>query len=499
MSEKSMIVIGAGIAGLSAGVYACLNGYRTHIFEMHTLPGGLMTAWKRKGFTVEGCIHWLTGSAPGSSLYPLWEEIGLIQDRQILDLEEFLHYESKSHGKLILYANLDRFQEHLLTLAPEDEKEIRRMIADARKLVKFDLLGPPEGNLWQGLKTLTAMAPFAPIMMRFMKMPMDKFGERFKNPLLREVFREMWGKDFSAFSFMMMLSWMHAKQAGYPVGGSLPMACAVEQRYKSLGGEITYGKRVQKILVENDRAVGVRLDDGSEHRADVVISAADGHATIFDMLEGKYVNEKIKGYYENLPIFEPLLYISLGINQDFKDQPATISGIDFPLDEPITLGDKTYERLHLHAYNYDPTFAPEGKTVAMIMLPAHYEYWKNLEETDTELYEAKKNEAGERVIAALDQRFPGMSKDVVMCDVATPVTFERYTGNWKGCFEGWLATPETMTMRMEKTLPGLENFYMVGQWVQPGGGLPSGVMTARQVMQTICKKEKATFRTAVSQ
>ncbi len=495
MAEKSVIVIGAGIAGLSAGVYACVNGYRTHIYEMHTIPGGLMTAWKRKGFTIEGCIHWLTGSAPGSSLYPLWEEIGLIQDREIVNLDEFVRYESKSGQELIIYSNLDRFQEHLLALSPEDEKIIRQMIGDARRLVNFE---PPtavnEGPL-AGLKSLAGLVPYAPLMMRWMSVPMEKFAERFKNPFLREAFRDMWGKDFSAFFFMTLLGWLENKQAGYPIGGSLPMAHSVEARFKALGGEVTYGKRVQKILVENNRAVGVRLDDGSEHRADIVISAADGRATIFDMLEGRYVDEKIKGYYDNMAIFEPLLYISLGIDRDFKDQPATISGIDFPLDEPITLGDKTYTRLHFHAYNYDPCYAPEGKTMAIVMLPASYEYWKNLEDTDTELYQAKKTEAGERVMAALDKHFPGISADVEMCDVATPVTFERYTGNWKGCFEGWLPTPKTATMRMSKTLPGLENFYMVGQWVQPGGGLPSGVMTAREVMQVICKKDKREFRT----
>ena len=49
MAEKSIIIIGAGIAGLSAGCYGQMNGYRTHIFEMHSLPGGLCTAWKRRG------------------------------------------------------------------------------------------------------------------------------------------------------------------------------------------------------------------------------------------------------------------------------------------------------------------------------------------------------------------------------------------------------------------------------------------------------------------
>ncbi len=493
MTEKHMIIIGAGIAGLSTGVYAQLNGYRTHIFEMHSIPGGLMTAWKRKGFTIEGCIHWLTGSSPGNRLYLMWEEIGLIQDREILDLDEVMRYESKSGQELIIYTNLDRFQEHLLALAPEDEKTIRGMLGDARRLVNLEIPTPPD-NFLAGLKLVANMIPYAPLMLRYMNMTMDQLALRFKNPLLKEAFRDLWGTDFSAFFFLTMLGWMHAKQAGYPIGGSLPMARSVEQRFKSLGGEITYGQRVQKILVENNRAVGVRLEDGSEHRADIVISAADGHATIFNMLEGKYVDEKIKGYYENMRIFDPILYVSLAINRDFKDQPATISGIDFPLKTPITLGDKTYERLCMHAYNYDPSYAPEGKTMAMVMLPASYEYWKNLEDTDTELYQAKKTEAGQRIITALDQHFPGISKDVEMCDVATPVTFERYTGNWKGCYEGWLPTSKTATMQMSKTLPGLDQFFMVGQWVSPGGGLPSGVMTAREVVQKICKKDGVKFR-----
>ena len=63
--EKSIIIIGAGIAGLSAGCYGQMNGYRTRIFEMHTTPGGLCTTWKRTGYKIDGCIHWLVGSWPG--------------------------------------------------------------------------------------------------------------------------------------------------------------------------------------------------------------------------------------------------------------------------------------------------------------------------------------------------------------------------------------------------------------------------------------------------
>ena len=78
-------------------------------------------------------------------------------------------------------------------------------------------------------------------------------------------------------------------------------------------------------------------------------------------------------------------------------------------------------------------------------------------------------------------------------DVATPMTYERYTGNWQGSFEGWLVTTKTFGMSMNKTLPGLRNFYMVGQWVEPGGGLPPAALSGRKVIQIVCKQDKKQF------
>jgi len=103
---------------------------------------------------------------------------------------------------------------------------------------------------------------------------------------------------------------------------------------------------------------------------------------------------------------------------------------------------------------------------------------------------------GYTIVEVLDQRLPGISGQVEMVDVATPLTFERYTGNWKGSFEGWLITPQnssTLISPMRQTLPGLQNFYMCGQWVQPGGGLPTGVMTGRKLVQALCKEDGKKF------
>ncbi|MEI6308891.1 MAG: NAD(P)/FAD-dependent oxidoreductase, partial [bacterium] len=77
---------------------------------------------------------------------------------------------------------------------------------------------------------------------------------------------------------------------------------------------------------------------------------------------------------------------------------------------------------------------------------------------------------------------------------ATPATYVRYTGNWRGSFEGWLSTPGTWNLQLPQTLPGLENFYMAGHWVEPGGGLPTAASSGRAVIQRLCRKEKRTFQ-----
>ena len=87
---KTVAIIGAGVAGLAAGCYAQMNGYQTHIFELHDIPGGLCTAWERKGYIFDGCIHYLFGSGPGQPFHRMWEELGAVQDRPMIDHDMLL-------------------------------------------------------------------------------------------------------------------------------------------------------------------------------------------------------------------------------------------------------------------------------------------------------------------------------------------------------------------------------------------------------------------------
>ncbi len=499
---NKIIIIGAGIAGLSAGCYGQMNGYRTQIYELHNKPGGLCTSWQRKGYTINSSLHWLGGSGPGTNFYRIWEELGAVQGRKMIDHEEFIRIEGTDGKVFVVYTDVDRLEQHMKDLAPEDKDLIEEFINGVRTFTRFDMPIDKAPELYgpiDGLKMMFKMFPFLRAMIKWKRITTKDFAAQFKNPFLREAFSHVFGDFFpdSPMIFMLInLAWMHLKSAGYPVGGSLEFARAIERRYLDLGGEIHYSSRVTKIMVEDDRAVGVRLEDGSEHRADYVISAADGYTTIFDMLDGKYTDQKIRGYYDSLPIFPPLIHVALGLDRSFEDLPHSVAGIDYPLDEPVTIAEKEHKRLGVQIYNFDSTLAPPGKTVMTVMFYSDYDYWRSLQE-DPNHYKAEKEQIAEKVVALLDRRFPGLADQVEMSDVATPITYNRYTGNWQGSYEGWLITTKTFGMRMSKTLPGLANFYMCGQWVEPGGGVPIVALSGRNVIQLICKRDKKPFATKI--
>jgi phytoene dehydrogenase-like protein len=130
----------------------------------------------------------------------------------------------------------------------------------------------------------------------------------------------------------------------------------------------------------------------------------------------------------------------------------------------------------------------------VVMLKSPYHYWQRI--YGRKLYDTEQFQVAEQVIDQIERLQPGLKAKVEVTDVATPLSFERYTGNWQGATCGFLLTKETMRMMlfgMDKTLPGLGNFYMAGQWVEPGGSVPIAAMSGRQVIQLICHEDGRMF------
>jgi len=499
MAQKSIIIIGAGVAGLCTGIYGQMNGYRTRIIEKQKIPGGLVTAWRRKGYLVDLCIHWLAGSGPGMHLYRYWNEIGLLEGRQFFHADRYAVFQGKDGRTFNLYSNPERLEQHMLELSPQDAPVIREFVEGLRFGIRFN---PPQMERYEAgalgwMRYILGLMPLLGKMQKWQKLTLGELASRFSDPLLRLGVSRMLTPDFSALYAFSNLGFMERKQAGYPLGGSLPLAIFLGKRYKQLGGQIQYRTRVRKILVENDRAVGVQLQDGQEQLADIVISAADGYTTIFNLLGGRYSDDDTRKRYENWKPFPALIYASAGVNRTFPDLPHPVEGMSFELQQPVDIAGKTVTTLNVRVHNLEPRFAPAGKTVLTSGIQTDYEFWKALL-ADPSAYEAAKEEITRAYIGMLEQIWPGISSQVEMCNIATPLTFERMTGNFKASITGWSLNPEQAGVNIPKTLPGLENFWMVGHWVYTGGGLPAGVSTGREVIWRQCQKDKKRFTVSVN-
>jgi len=497
---ESIIIIGAGIAGLAAGCYAQMNGYKTKIFELHELPGGLCTAWERKGYVFDGCIHYLFGSAPGQPFNRIWQELGAVQNRQMLNHTEFMRIVDTDGRTFIGYCDPDRLEQHIAELSPVDAHLGRELAEGIRQFMQFDLsalqeipralMGPDDG-LELGVKMLPFVQPLA----KWGMISAVDYADRFEDPLLRRGMGLLFAWDeIPMMAGISLLAYMQLQNAGFPAGGSLEFARAIERRYLELGGEIHYKSQVEIILVEDDRAVGIRLYNDEVHRADIVISAADGHGTIFDMLGGEYVDRGIrKTYAGHLPIHSQI-QVSLGVARDLSREPHWAT---YLLEEPVLIAGEERHEIGVKHYCFDPSLAPQGKSAVVVMLRSNYAYWQRI--YGRRLYDTEQTQVADIVIDLLERWYPGIRQQVELVDVATPLSYERYTGNWMGSTCGWLLTKDTMRMMllgMDKTLPGLKNFYLAGQWVEPGGSLPLSAMSGRNAIQLICHVDKRPFVTS---
>ncbi len=500
--SKSIIIIGAGVAGLAAGCYARMSGYQTQILELHTLPGGLCTAWERKDYVFDGCLHYLLGTGVGQPFNDLWQELGVAGSLKWIDHDEAMRVQDQHGRELILYVDPDKLERHMKELSPQDAGQIEAFVGGIRRFRRFDMsLLQRKPRSLMGLRDWAqlgwTMMPFLGPLLRWAPVSAGDFATRFRDPFLRKAVPELFGwPQIPMMGGLSLLAAMSTRNAGVPAGASLEFARTLEKRYRELGGELHYRAQVEKILVERDargrsRAVGVRLYDDREFRADHVISAADGYSTIFYMLNGEFLSRRIRSHYDGHLPMHSQIQVSLGVARDVSQHAHWVTHV---LDTPIRIAGEDRHALMVKNYCFDPSLAPAGKSVIVAMMPTSYGYWQRI--YGHRLYDTEQDQVAQVVIDFLETIYPGLRKDIEVIDVATPLSYERYTGNWQGASSGWLLAKQTMLMNLigvEKTLPGLENFWMAGQWVEPGGMVPVVAMSGRNVIRMICHHDRQPF------
>lgn len=495
--KKKVIIIGAGLAGMSAGCHLQNNGFDTEIFEMHALSGGLCASWKRKDYMIDGCIHFMTGISPTNSSYQFWSDLIDMKSIDFVYHDTHCVVEDKEQNRISFYSNVNQLETELLSKAPEDKKQINKLIRLIKKFSKWNLpIDKPYElmNIKDKLKVAYLMMPYLYTLLKYIKTSNKEFAAKFKNPSLKLAFETAFIGETPAFYSILTMAWRHNKEMGYPKGGAVHISSLIEKKYKQAGGNIHFNSKTSKILVENNVVKGIELENGKKHYADLIVSAADGRSTIYNMLAGKFKDENIIERYEG-DIFETIdktLYVSVGVNKDFSDQPHKLY---FQLDKPIRIDPMTeLNVLETSHFCDDPSSAPKGKSLLSLMPESKdWEYWTNLRKTDIQKYKQEKERIANEIIDALDSCYGNIKENIEMTDVATPATYIRYTNNWTGGQISWKATRKTFGKPTLWKIDGLSNIYMTGQWAGISGGLSNVVMMGNHLTQIICKNEGLKF------
>ncbi|APU15627.1 MULTISPECIES: phytoene desaturase family protein [Actinoalloteichus] len=505
-TRPRVLVIGAGVAGMSTGCYAQMSGMETRILEKHVLPGGCCTAWSRDGYIFDYCIEWLIGTAEGNDANQVWRELGALDGKTMRNFPVFNKVVDSDGRSVTFYNDPDRLEAHLLAISPADRKLIQQFCRDLRRFIAIDLYPfltpPPLESVGQKLKKLRTVLPAFRLFWRTAATQMHTFADRFTDPLLRKAFRNIFfqdPEDFPLLPFLFNMASAHNDNAGFPQGGSLGLARSIEERYTSLGGDITYRARVGRILVEDDRAIGVELKGGQRLYADHIVAACDGRTTIYDLLEGHYTGPTIDRLYDELltrpgTLFPAVVSAFVGIEGDFH--PDQMHSTTYLLSDeeaaelPGALQNSVVVQLRSQ---YSDGFAPEGKSVIHCTYFSDYSYWKTLRTSNRREYWAQKRRLADFVRNLLARRMPDLADRIELVDVATPATTNRYTGNYDGSILAWKAFSDAddlaakLINKEHMRLPGLHGFSMAGQWVGLGG-LIRAASTGRFVTQFLCEE-----------
>lgn len=240
--------------------------------------------------------------------------------------------------------------------------------------------------------------------------------------------------------------------------------------------------------------MGICLTDGSEHYADVVILAADGHTTLPHLLEGKLANGLVREYRDKAPRpADSAVHMSFGVDRDLSGEPHSIVLL---LDRPIALAGQMHERLIIEHFSLDPCIVPAGKSVIKVYIKSDFDYWEHLHRTHRR---AKKQQVVEGVIEQLEKRFPGLKQQIEVVDIVTPTTSGRFTDEWHGLQprQPERVSPQVILKGMSRTLPGLRNLYVVSHQAGVMSSLPMAAAAGHNLVKDLCRRDRRPFMTSV--
>ena len=481
------IIIGSGIGGLTAGNFLAKEGCSTLIIEQHTRPGGCLSSFERKGFNFDAAVHWISQCGEDGVIYKILQELDIEKKIEFVQINPLMEVFT-SNGKYTIPKGRQEAVAYLKDTFSKEAEGIERF---------FDIQGRITDEMYRLFKTdidsmnvlsrllFNAVFPlrFPNIARNYRKRGADIIDSLTGERDLRRILRV--AGIFPNMS-MMMLSWfwniIYNADGYYPKGGMQKVSDALAENFRKLNGEIFYGKKVAKIIIENNQAKGVKLSDNTIIKAKAVISNADARQTFFEMMNGDAgVPQKYLDNLKKWRLSESFFYVYLGVDMDLKGLSVNPIMWYFPKkdkDDFVGIGIPTLS---------DKGLAPKGKHVVIIGAFGDnlVRQWFKKRNVDKKEYKKWKNEIADSLIELADEAIPGIKKNIVVKEAASPLTFNRYTLNSMGASSGWSMDADEQNKLSQRS--PIKNLFLAGHWTFNPGGIPSAFMTGRKAAELVKK------------
>lgn len=491
MSDKAkkIVIVGGGIAGLSAGIYGQRAGFNTVIYEKNTVAGGSCSGWYRQGYAIDNCLHWLTGTREGTAAYQMWNELGL-WDKNPEIFKRACFWSSEYEGETVtLWPDAEKTREEMLKISPEDHDEINAFIDLVKLGAEVIENGIKPKELAHTISTHESVMSDRKMFrysMRYFGMNNEAWAAKFKSPVIRSLILDFCPKEYESYWLVIAYSAYVAGNADIIKGGSIKMAQILTDNYLALGGKLELGKGVKKV-----KTTGILLDNGEKVDADYIICACDVNYTFKNLLSRKYVPITLKRIYDErkkYPLYSAC-QIAFAVDGLFEEIPDTFS---FAC-EPVEAAYEAYDRIGVKNYRaYGEYIAPEGKTVIQVSLNQYkkdYIYWKKLYTNNHDDYVREKNNVAAAVENAICAKFPQYEGKLTLLDVWTPYSYARRNNDTQGAFMRYITTATSMNAIIPSEIVGLDNVFLAGHWLLYPGGVPSAALTGKNAIGHIVARE----------
>jgi prolycopene isomerase len=491
--DYDVIIIGAGLGGMVCGTLLARTGLRVAVFEKKATVGGCCTSFTRNDFTFDLSVQSIGGCREEGRVWRLLDDLGVQESLELIPLEPAREYHFPDM-KILQYADLDTHVDYLSSLFPQEENGIKAVYGIYRSLSE-EIDRFPYSLAWFDPSHFEEEFPFT---YRYREETLqDVLDAHIKDPQLKVILGVRSSYALlppSSFSVIAMASLeMSYLQGGVAVlkGKMEDLPLLLAKEFLRRGGTLHTRHEVKDIMVEEGKAMGVRLKSGETATAHIMVSNADATATFLSMIGDRFLPpgwlKRLKGMKPSFSYFiiylgvEGHLDLSCSNNEvfpqyDLEEEYRFLEEGQIPPSPPCYL---------LAPSLVNPSHAPQGYSTVCLSYKAPYRLAGGWDSGAKETF-------GEQLIAQAEGLIPDLRRKIVLDVSASPLTIERMTGNRWGAAYGWAQIPRQAGIYRLNRVSPIDGLYLAGHWTAPGGGvaaaMASGQITA-DVIENRLKEE----------